>query len=396
MQRVFKAAQVFDGWTLHKDAAVSLHDDGHIADLHPAARDVPPGAEVTDLGAVILAPGLVDLQVNGGGGVMIGRDTDADQLARICAVHAGLGATTILPTLITDTPEVTRNVIAAGIEATRRAVPGFAGLHLEGPHLDPARKGAHDARLIRPMTAEDLDLLCHAASRLPALMLTVAPHSVTPDQITTLHRAGAIVSLGHSDCTAAQARIAQEAGARCVTHLYNAMNALQNRAPGLVGAALTRPFKAGLIADGVHVAPECLEVALRMKGADDLFLVSDSMAAAGTDITEFMLNGRRILRQDRRLTLADGTLAGADISLPQSVAHLVGLGVPVARALAMASRIPADVIGARDRGRITPGARGDLVALSETMALRAAWRQDMGWMEDARETMCVRARHVQS
>ncbi len=370
MMRIFKATQVFDGWSLHDHAAVSLHEDGRIATLHRAGDSVPQTADITDLGSGILAPGFVDLQVNGGDGVMVGPDTDAEQLARICAAHARLGATAILPTLITDTPRTTSAVIAAGVEAYRRGVLGFAGLHLEGPHLDPARKGAHDPVLIRPMTTDDLAELCKAAAILPALMVTLAPEAVRRDQISALHRAGVIVSLGHSGCSADIAKAAYDAGARCVTHLYNAMSPLQTRAPGLVGAAMTTAFVAGIIADDIHVAPECLQIALHMKAPDSLFLVSDAMAFAGTDKTEITLNGRHILRHDKRLTLADGTLAGADISLPQSVAHLVKLGADPARALAMACRIPADVIGARDLGRIAPGARGDLVFLAENFELR--------------------------
>ena len=373
MMRIFKAAQVFDGWTLHDHAAVSLHEDGRIAALHRTTDSLPNADNITELGAGILAPGFVDLQVNGGDGVMVGPDTDADQLARICAAHARLGATAILPTLITDTPETTRHVIAAAAAAHARHVPGFAGLHLEGPHLDPLRKGAHDAALIRPMTSDDLTAICEAAAALPSLIVTIAPEAVSCDQIRTMHAAGVIVSLGHSDCSTDAAHAAHDAGARCVTHLYNAMSGLATRAPGLVGAALTTPLAAGIIADGIHVAPECIKIALHMKAPDSLFLVSDAMAFAGTDKTEITLNGRRILRHGNRLTLADGTLAGADISLPQSVAHLVGLGVDPARALAMASRIPADVIGAQDRGRFAPGARGDLVFLSDRFELRGVF-----------------------
>lgn len=373
MTTLLRAKQVFDGTALHHDAAVSIGADGRIMALHPQGAPLPEGAGLVDLGACILAPGLVDLQVNGGGGVMVGPDTDADQLARICATHAHLGATAILPTLITDTPEVTRQVIAAGLDAARRNVTGFAGLHLEGPHLDPARKGAHAARLIRPMTAEDLACLSDAAQGLPALMLTLAPEAVTLDQIAALTEAGAVVSLGHSGCSVGDAMAAHKAGARCVTHLFNAMGGLQSRAPGLVGAALTTSLRAGIIADGVHVAPECLQVALQMKARDDLFLVSDSMAVAGTSLPEFALNGRRILRRENRLTLDDGTLAGADVTLPHSVAHLAGLGVPLDRALAMACRIPADVIGAADRGRIRPGARADLVTLTPDLQLDGVW-----------------------
>jgi len=276
--------------------------------------------------------------------------------------------------LITDTPDVTRQVIAAGLEAARDGVAGFVGLHLEGPHLDPARKGAHDAGLIRPMDQADLAILCDAAQALPALMVTLAPEGATLHQIAALSEAGAIVSLGHSGCDSATALAAHRAGARSVTHLYNAMGALQNRAPGLVGAGLTSPLVAGIIADGVHVAPECLLVALQMKAPDGLYLVSDSMGFAGTDLREITLGGRRILRAGGRLTLADGTLAGADISLPQSLACLAGLGVDAARALAMATRIPADLIGATDRGRIVNGARADLVLLSPDWTLRAVWQ----------------------
>ena len=295
------------------------------------------------------------------------------QLARICAAHRALGATSILPTLITDRPEVTARVLDTARHAVAEEVTGFAGLHLEGPHLDPARHGAHDPALIRPMEARDLELMEQAARDLPALMVTLAPNAASPAQIARLRAAGAVVSLGHSDCTAEQARAAFAAGAGCVTHLFNAMSQLGNRAPGLVGAALCSDVRAGIIADGIHVAEEPLRIALQMMAPDRLFLVSDAMAAAGTDATAFTLNGRQVFRQNGRLTLADGTLAGADISLPQSVAHLVGLGVPVERALAMASRIPADVIGAPHLGRFSPGARADLVLLNDSMQPQQVW-----------------------
>lgn len=377
MHSVLTAAQVFDGHQLHARACVGLDTTGRIAALWPDAAAVPQGVAVQDLGDVILSPGMVDVQVNGGGGAMIGAATDVAQVRRICAAHAALGASAIMPTLITNRPDVTGQVLAAGIAAARDTVPGFAGLHLEGPHLDPARKGAHDARLIRPMADADLRELLRAAQDLPALMVTLAPEAVTFEQIGQLARAGIIVSLGHSGCSAQDARRAYEAGARCVTHLFNAMGGLQARAPGLVGAALTTGLSAGIIADGVHVAPEGLQVALAMKGPDGVFLVSDAMAVAGTSQQAFMLDGRQVLRAKGRLTLEDGTLAGADVSLPQSVAYLVGLGVPLARALAMATRIPADLIGAVDRGRISAGARADFVVLARDMTVVSVWRDGM-------------------
>lgn len=365
MAQVFMGAAVFDGTRLVPGGKLREED----------GRVVAPGSgREVRLNGGILAPGFLDLQVNGGGGRMVDGDCDAAMLAEMCATHARLGATGILPTLITDTPEATARVIAAGIKAAELRVPGFLGLHLEGPHLDPRRKGAHDPALIRPMAEEDLARIMAAAKALPSLMLTVAPEAVTPDQIARLSGAGVIVSLGHSDCSHAVATAAVAAGARCVTHLFNAMSQLGNRDPGLVGAALTQPVHAGLIADGLHVAPETIRIAMAAS-PERLFLVSDAMAPAGSEITEFPLNGRRILRRDGRLTLEDGTLAGADLTLPQAVAKMIGLGTAPEIALAMASARPAACLGRQHSlGHLTQGRVADMVHLGDDGALRAVWR----------------------
>ncbi|WP_209426606.1 N-acetylglucosamine-6-phosphate deacetylase [Pararhodobacter sp. SW119] len=373
MIRAFRAARLFDGTHLSRHATLLVEGE-RVAAILRAENPLPAGVQLVDLGEGILAPGLIDLQVNGGDGIMLGKGADADRIARICAAHARLGATGILPTLITDTPAVTAQVVAAAIAAHRARVPGFLGLHLEGPHLDPRRAGAHDPALIRPMEDADLHALESAARALPALLITLAPEAASPDQIARLCRAGAVVSLGHSDCTADAAEAAFAAGARAVTHLFNAMSQLSARSPGLVGAALAAPVSAGIIADGVHVADAALRTALAAKGPDRLFLVSDAMAVAGTDLAEFTLGDRRIRRLQGRLTLADGTLAGADITLPQALAHLHRLGCPTDRALAMATRLPAQLIGAADRGILVPGARADFVHLAPDLALRAVWR----------------------
>lgn len=365
---ILRGATLFDGFSLRPGLSLVI-EGGRVAALRP------DDGRGEDLGGGILAPGFIDLQVNGGGGLMLDGTATVEGIATICAAHARLGATGILPTLITDTLEATAAVIAAGIAAAEAGVPGFLGLHLEGPHLDPRRKGAHDAALIRPMAGADLARLIEAARRLPALIVTLAPSAVTPQQIAALAGAGVIVSLGHSDCTFAEAEAAMAAGAGMVTHLFNAMSQLGHRAPGLVGAALDGGADCGLIADGHHVDPAALRVALAAKRRGRLFLVSDAMAVAGTEAAAFTLGGRRILRHDGRLTLEDGTLAGADLSLPQAVARLVALaGAPVEEALAMASRVPAEILGRRDLGRLEPGARADLVLLGEALTLRGVWQ----------------------
>lgn len=366
---VFVGADVFDGERIHQRAALVV-EDGRVVAIGPEAA-----GERVELDGGVVAPGFVDLQVNGGGGVMLNDQPTLEGIAAICEAHGRLGTTGLLPTLITDRPEVTRAAVEAGGAASGR-VPGFLGLHLEGPHLDRRRKGAHDPALIRPMEEADLELLVAAAARLPALLVTVAPESVSEAQIARLAAAGVIVSLGHSDCGAATAQAAVRAGARGVTHLFNAMSQLGNREPGLVGATLdAEDLQAGLIADGVHVAVEGMRIALAAKrGRDGLFLVTDAMAVAGTDLDGFELNGRRILRRDGRLTLADGTLAGADIDFAGSLRMLVfQVGAPLERALRMATAGPAGVIGAQS-GRLVPGGPADLVHLDGDLVLRGVWR----------------------
>lgn len=366
---ILTAPQVFDGTEMLPNHAVVI-EAGEIMAVLPI--DQAPDGERHDLQGT-LAPGLIDLQVNGGAGIMLDGTATTERIATICAAHARLGATGILPTLITDTPTATTAVIQAGIAAAKAKTPGFLGLHLEGPHLDPKRQGAHDPALIRQMTDTDLAELCDAATELPALMLTLAPTSVTTAQITKLTEAGAIVSLGHTEATYTEATAATQAGATCVTHLFNAMSQLGNREPGLVGAVLSGTLHAGIIADGLHVHPATLRTALAAR-QDGLFLVSDAMAVAGTSLTEFTLGSRKILRQNGRLLLADGTLAGADLSLPQAVAFLITqLGQSPTRAIAMATRIPANLISAT-AGTLRPGSPADLVHFDANWGLSAVWQ----------------------
>ncbi|MCG6883870.1 MAG: N-acetylglucosamine-6-phosphate deacetylase [Silicimonas sp.] len=342
----YRNGAIFDGTRLHDGSAVRF-ENGILTAFGPDADVARHGDEV-DLGGDTLAPGYVDLQVNGGDGIMFNDDPSVETLRRIASAHRRLGVAALLPTLITDTAEKTRDAIAAAIDARRAEIPGIAGLHLEGPHLSIERKGAHDPDLIRPMEPDDLDALLAAAAALPVLKVTVAPENVTEAQVRALAAAGALVSLGHTDASYETCRRYFAAGARCVTHLFNAMSQLGNREPGLVGATLADgTVSSGLIADAVHVHPETMRTAWAAKtGPGRIFLVSDAMAVAGTDCTEFTLGGRRIRRKDGILTLQDGTLAGADLDLTTAVRTLVEhVGVPVDAALQAATSIPAALAG---------------------------------------------------
>jgi N-acetylglucosamine-6-phosphate deacetylase len=374
MREALVGAKIFDGSRLLDGHALVL-EDGRLSGIVPAGQ-VGRSATARRFSGGVIAPGFIDLQVNGGGGVMIDGAATLETLETVCAAHRRLGAAGILPTLITDTPDATRAVIAAGIQAASVRLPGFMGLHLEGPHLDLHRSGAHDPDLIRPMRDEDLAMYLGAVRALPTLMITLAPEAVTASQVSALASAGVIVSLGHSDCTFETACDYVRAGARMATHLFNAMSGLGHRTPGLAGAVLSGKLASGLIADGIHVHPAAMAVALAARRSG-LFLVSDAMAVAGTSMTEFRLNGRRILRRNGRLTLADGTLAGADLTIARAIEVLVGsAGLPLRRALAMATSIPAGAIRkTRGQGRLRAGDAADLVWLDPDLKLRGRYAE---------------------
>lgn len=368
-------ARIFDGETWFDDHILMV-DGGRISAIETrenASRDLP----VRDAGGAMIVPGFIDLQVNGGGGVMFDGNCGVEGLGAICRAHARFGTTGLLPTLITDTREATAVSVAAGLEAARSRMPGFLGLHLEGPHLSVERKGAHDPALIRPMEDRDLVALIEARKGLPSLMVTLAPENVTADQVRALVDAGVKVSLGHTNTTCETALAYAEAGASLVTHLFNAMSPLAHREPGVVGAALqSGQLWVGIIADGVHVDPVAIGVALRAKnGPARLFAVTDAMSTIGTDMTSFTLNGRTIMRENGRLTLADGTLAGADIDMISTVVYLHRtVGLALEEALRMVSVYPAQAIGLdHSKGGLAVGKDADFVVLDDDLGVVSTW-----------------------
>ncbi len=366
-------ADVFDGMRRLGPAAVLVADGAVVGVAAPG--DVPDDAERIELRGGLLAPGFVDLQVNGGGGALLNEATSIEGVRNICAAHARFGTTALLPTLITDTPAVTTAAITAVRAAIDAGVPGCLGMHIEGPHLSVARKGAHDPDLIRPMEESDIERL--TSTGIDHVLTTVAAETVPPAQIARLAAAGLTVSIGHSDASYEMARAAFSAGARGVTHLFNAMSQLGHRGPGLVGAALEAgDVWCGLIADGFHVHPGAIDAALRAKAAPSrVFLVTDAMSTVGSDLSSISLNGRLIKRGGGKLTLDDGTLAGSDLDMITALRFMIDqVGIPRDEAFRMASLYPAMFLGIdRTHGRIAPGARADFVHLAADLGVRGVY-----------------------
>jgi N-acetylglucosamine-6-phosphate deacetylase len=368
---VMSGARFFDGEKFYDDHALVL-DKGEVVALTSYAER-PSGGDERDLGGGVLAPGFIDWQVNGGGGFLFNETPTVEGVRGIVESHRRFGTTSVLPTIITDAPEK----LAAALEAARRAhdeVPGSIGIHVEGPFIDPRRKGAHPIEWIRPMRETDAEALI--ANRAGVMVVTLAPASVSNERIAELAKSGVIVSVGHSEASAEEAYGAFDAGARAVTHLYNAMSQLGHRAPGLVGAALADPrVICGFIADGFHVHETAARVALKAKGANGIALISDAMppAAGGPEVYE--LNGRRVTQKGLKLTLEDGTLAGAAITMLDAVryAHQT-IGVDLADALTMATRTPARLLKIENRrGTLKTGAVADLVHLSDDLSVNGVW-----------------------
>ncbi len=332
---ILRPEAVFDGHRLVRGVALRLSDPPQI---------VPdPPADARPVGGIV-SPGLIDLQVNGGGGVLFNADPTPEGIAAILAAHRRFGTTRLLPTLITDAPEVAE-AVAAAIRAVW-GTPGLLGLHLEGPHIAPARRGTHAARHIRPLDDRTLTLAESLRADGIPLLLTLAPEAATLAQIARLSAAGVVVSLGHSDATAVETEAALAAGAGNFTHIFNAMSQMQGREPGMVGAAILSDAEIGLICDGHHVSDAMLTLALRAHGAGRCHIVSDAMPTVGGP-DHFTLYGQTIRVADGRLINAEGRLAGAHTTMAEGVARLVNtLGQSLETALRMAITNPARIIGA--------------------------------------------------
>lgn len=373
------ADQVFDGSSLLSGYAVGFAD-GVVQKLCPASQ-IPANANRVHHDG-LLTPGFFDIQVNGGGGVILNTHPSVSGIRTITAAHRKFGTTALMPTVITDAPAVLEAAVAAAIDA--KDVPGFVGLHIEGPHISVARRGTHAARHIRPFDDDTLKKVRELRDADVPTLLTLAPEAATPADVYALRDMGAVVSIGHSDATAAETIPLLSAGARCFTHLFNAMSPMLNRSPGVTGTAIASDVYCSIIADGIHVDPVMVALAVRARPkADRMIAVSDAMATVGGP-DRFDLYGQDIHLQDGQLVNAEGSLAGAHLTLVEALRNLVDYGVALEAALRMCRTNPFALLDMSDRSALIGQNIRDVVLLNDTLQLRSV---DLPAKEPASESV---------
>ncbi len=371
MALALTGARVFDGERMRDGVAVVIEGGLVAAVVHEP--DLPAKVDRRRIEG-LLAPGFVDVQVNGGGGVLFNADPTVEAIRAIAAAHRRFGTTGFLPTFITDRREKMRVAVDAVRAALVAGVPGVLGIHLEGPFLNPARKGVHDAAHIRAFDDEDFAIVTSLGRG--RTLVTLAPEMVPPETIARLVAAGVVIAAGHTAASYDAIVAARRQGLSGFTHLFNAMPPMSAREPGPAGAALDdRGCWCGIIADLQHVAPAMLRLALAARGTERMMLVTDAMPSVGTDLSQFDLFGQPVRRANGRLTTPDGTLAGSDLDMATAVRNCVDrLGVTLDDALRMASRAPAAFLRLdAEIGRIAPGYRADLVLLDDRLGVKETW-----------------------
>ena len=365
------------------DDGALLLEGGHILGI--VARDaVPAGYDTVALEGGWLLPGFIDTQVNGGGNILLNDQPDVEGIRAIASAHRRFGTTGLLPTLISDDADVVDAVIAAGEAALVQGVPGVLGLHIEGPHLNPVKKGIHDAAKFTAIDPKVLERLTRPT--IGRRIVTLAPDLAPSGAIRALRDAGVLVAAGHSLADYDQTVAALSEGLNGFTHLFNAMTQMGSREPGMVAAALLdRSSHFGLIVDGVHVHPATLRVAIAARGLEGAMLVTDAMPPVGGAQRSFTLMGQSIHVVDGICRGPDGTLAGSALNMAQAFRNAIDMmGCSMVEASRMASGNPARFLRLEDRkGAIAPGLCADLVHMDCDRQVRRTWIN--GEMEESSE-----------
>ncbi len=372
--KAFAAERIFDGYDFLRGRAI-IAEGAVIRDIVPAGA-APPEAELIDLGEVTLAPGFIDLQINGCGGVLFNDDISAAAIGKMCRTSRRFGTTSIMPTLITSDEADFRKAVEAAIEFYAANPTAIMGVHLEGPFISRAKRGAHNAKYIRPIDAETVDFLCDKVREIP-IVLTAAPEENDHKLLRRLALGGVRLSLGHTNATyeEAMAGIA-DGGMRLATHLFNAMSAFESRSPGAVGAVLNSSLYTGLIVDGRHSSFHSVNLVKKIKG-DRIYIVTDAVTPMGTDMTEFPFAGQMVKVVDGKCVNDEGALAGSNIDMLSSVKNAVlSAGIEEGEALRMATLFPASAMGMELRvGALRSGMAANMVAYTRDFKLAKTYFQ---------------------
>lgn len=352
---------------------VVIMQGGRIADVLPRAEWDGHG-EVVDLAGCNVAAGFVDLQVNGGGGVLLNTDWSEEAVVAVLLAHQRLGATSIFPTVFTSSWPSMLGLLDSVTALRAKGVRGLAGIHFEGPVIEGSKAGVHDRKNIRALDDELVAFFLRSARELPTLV-TLAPEHVSDLQVALLRAGGVLVLAGHTNASYERTKAALAAGMQGGTHLFNAMSAFGSREPGVVGALLADPTAyVSVIADGHHVHWASLEVAWRAKGDDRFFCVTDAMPCVGSDTLAFTIGELQVYVDQGRCQTSDGTLAGSALDMPTAVRNLVQkVGIPLPTALRMASAVPARFAGIPDAGELRRGAPADLVVFDNQLSLSTVY-----------------------
>jgi N-acetylglucosamine-6-phosphate deacetylase len=365
------SARILASGTWLDGHAVIMSDD--LVHAIVPASDIPVSAKLVSLNGGVLLPGFIDTQVNGGGGVLFNDVPSAKGIAAIAAAHRRFGTTAMLPTLISDDLDVVARAIAAVDDAIKSGVPGIIGIHIEGPFLNTAKRGIHDAGKFRTLDEGAVALL--SSLKYGKTLVTLAPELAPVGAIAKLVKNGVVVAAGHTLANYAEMQRGIAEGLTGVTHLFNAMTQMESRAPGVVGAAFDSNIICGIIADGYHVDPATLRAAYRAKGMDEIMLVTDAMPTTGSNVTTFNIGGTAVKSENGKLESSSGTLAGSNLDMATAVRNASEMmRTGLAAASHMASYTPAAFIGlSQSHGRIAPGYRGDIVHLDDNLNVTACW-----------------------
>lgn len=326
--------------------------------------------EVIDAEGLLVLPGLVDIHSHGAAGEDFS-DGNPEGLKKILQYEKRCGITSYCPTSMTFPKERLRQIFASIKGAQTEDGATVVGINMEGPFLDPAKKGAHVEKWIAAPDVAFVRELNQDADGLVRLV-TLAPNMDGAEEFIKEMHEEVCISLGHTAADYDCASRAMKLGAHHVTHLYNAMQPFGHRAPGLIGAAMDDPeCMVELICDGYHIHPSAIRAAFRMFGPERVILISDSMRATGMENGTYELGGQEVTVKDRKAVLKDGTLAGSATNLYRCMCKAVEFGIPLEQAIMAATANPARSIGIFDRvGSIRIGKQADLLLVSENLELK--------------------------